>query len=280
MQIPVDISDWKPAPFDLHGETVFAIGDVHGCAAELQATLATIARLAASHGGGRRRLVFLGDMIDRGPDNVGTLKLWAAKAAALGVDRVDRLMGNHEQVLLLAASGGAHARRARDLWLTPSMGGQKVLDEMRAATGVPDAPLDHALLATSLGRRVVYCLNAMRSHVRLGNTVFVHGGLDPGAEPDEFLSRPWTSFTEARWAWINRGFLDWRKGFNGLLVVHGHTPPALHREISGLADPHAFEGDRLGLDGGTTRTGFVAAAEIRDGRYRVLTAGRPIATAA
>lgn len=33
--LPVTISEWKPAPFDLKGETVFAIGDVHGCAAEL-----------------------------------------------------------------------------------------------------------------------------------------------------------------------------------------------------------------------------------------------------
>jgi serine/threonine protein phosphatase 1 len=219
-------------------------------------------------------------MIDRGPDNIGVLKLWAAKAASVGVDRVDRLMGNHEQIMLLAAAGGPYAHRARELWLTARMGGHRVLDEMRAATGAPAAALDQALLTASLGRRVVYCLNAMRSHVRLGNTVFVHGGLDPAAEPDEFLARPWTSFTDARWAWINRGFLDWRDGFNGLLVVHGHTPPALHREISGLADPHAFEGDRLGLDGGTTRTGFVTAAEIRDGRYRLLIAGRPIAPGA
>ena len=31
--LPVEISEWKPAPFALGGETVFAIGDVHGCAA-------------------------------------------------------------------------------------------------------------------------------------------------------------------------------------------------------------------------------------------------------
>ena len=59
---------------------------------------------------------------------------------------------------------------------------------------------------------------------RLGNTLFVHGGLDPHADPDEFLTRPWTLFTEARWAWINHGFLDWKGGFGGILVVHGHTP--------------------------------------------------------
>ena len=42
--LPVEISDWKPAPFALGGETVFAIGDVHGCAGELRALLDAIAR--------------------------------------------------------------------------------------------------------------------------------------------------------------------------------------------------------------------------------------------
>jgi len=133
------------------------------------------------------------------------------------------------------------------------------------------------LLTAALGDAVVHRLWGMRSHVRLGNTLFVHGGLDPHADPDEFLTRPWTIFTEARWAWINHGFLDWKAGFKGTLVVHGHTPPDKHREISGLEDPHLFEGDRLGLDGGSARTGIVTGAEIRDGRYRILKAGTAFA---
>ncbi|MCC6470922.1 MAG: hypothetical protein IT563_21580 [Alphaproteobacteria bacterium] len=44
---PVDISDWKPAPFDLGGETAFAVGDGHGCANGLRALLAAIATAAA-----------------------------------------------------------------------------------------------------------------------------------------------------------------------------------------------------------------------------------------
>ena len=48
----------------------------------------------------------------------------------------------------------------------------------------------------------------------------------------------------------------------GTLVVHGHTPPDKHRAISGMEDPHLFEGDRLGLDGGSARTGIVTAADL------------------
>lgn len=274
--LPVEVSEWKPAPFELGGETVFAIGDVHGCAAELRALRDTIARLA-SEAAGRRRLVYLGDMINRGPDSVSVLEQWAASEEAHGVDHVDRLMGNHEIMMLLTVIGGPHAHKAEAMWLSKRMGGDKSLEQMRARARQRGARPDQALLKAALGEAVIHRLWGMRSHVRLGNTLFVHGGLDPRADPDEFLGRPWTIFTEARWAWINHGFLDWKAGFKGTLVVHGHTPPDKHREISGMEDPHLFEGDRLGLDGGSARTGIVTAAEIRDGRYRILKAGTPFA---
>lgn len=276
--LPVEISEWKPAPFT-PGETIFAIGDVHGCAAELRVLLGAIARLAGQ-ADGRRRLVYLGDMINRGPDTVGVLEQWAQDADAHGVDHVDRLMGNHEIMLLLAVIGGPHADKAETLWLSKRMGGPEFLKQMRELAGQPTARLGHELLKAALGEGVVHRLWGMRSHVWLGNTLFVHGGLDPHADPDEFLARPWTTFTEARWAWINHGFLDWKGGFKGTLVVHGHTPPDKHRAISGMEDPHLFEGDRLGLDGGSARTGVVTAAEIQQGRYRILKAGVPFANPA
>ena len=272
LELPVDISNWKPAPFALNGETVFAIGDVHGCADELSALLGVIRHLAGDTDG-KRRLVYLGDMINRGPDSMGVLEQWAGNEEAHGVDHVDRLMGNHEIMMMLTVIGGPHADKAQSMWLSKRMGGERLLDQMRARAGRPGAAADQALIKAALGEAIVHRLYGMRSHVRLGNTLFVHGGLDPHADADEFLARPWTIFTEARWAWINHGFLDWKQGFGGTLVVHGHTPPDKHREISGMADPHLFEGDRLGLDGGSARTGIVTAAEIQDGRYRVLHAG-------
>ncbi len=209
---PVEISEWKPAPFELEGETVFAIGDVHGCAEELRALLGTVGKLARESCN-HKRLVYLGDMINRGPDSIGVLELWAANEAAHGVDHIDRLMGNHEIMMMLAVIGGPHAHKAETMWLSKRMGGQVLLDQMRARAGAPAAHPDQALLKTALGDLVVHRLYGMRAHVRLGNTLFVHGGLDPHADPDEFLARPWTIFTEARWAWINHGFLDWKGGF-------------------------------------------------------------------
>ena len=72
--VEVVFSEWKSAPIVLVNETVFGVGDVHGCARELNALLGAIAAIKTDSDCGRR-LVFLGDLIDRGPDNIGTLNL-------------------------------------------------------------------------------------------------------------------------------------------------------------------------------------------------------------
>jgi serine/threonine protein phosphatase 1 len=275
MTAPVAILPWRPASFALGDETVFAIGDIHGCARELAALLDAIADAATAVGRNRRtRLVYLGDMIDRGPDNVGVLKLWAEAPARRGVDRIDRLMGNHEQLLMLALADGHPDRdKAHAMWLSQRMGGGIALEQICAAAGRPGEGLSRDLLARVLGASAVAALDAMASHVGLGNALFVHGGLDPALDAAELLARPWTAFTDARWAWVHREFLEWRGGFGGRIVVHGHTPPKMHFEITGQADPHELMFDRLGLDGGTTVAGFVTGAQIETGRYRILRAG-------
>jgi serine/threonine protein phosphatase 1 len=281
--LTIDVSGWRAAPFYVHGESVFAVGDVHGCAAQLQALLAEIASIASTIRSSTR-LVLLGDLIDRGPSSLGVLDIWARDAGTHGVDRVHRLMGNHEMTLLLAIGDGPHALRARELWLGAHMGGGAVLAEMRARAGCPEAPLDRALVDAALGSHVTACLFAMEPHLRLGNMLFVHGGLRPRVDVDTYLARPWTDFKEAEWAWIMADFLQWKEGFSGTFVVHGHTPPVRHHELTGEDDPHQFIHDRLGLDGGSSRNGIVTAAQIEDGRYRILRAlgqpaGAPASTA-
>src|SRR5690348_3431692 len=111
MSVAVEVSPWRSAPFSLGGETVFAIGDVHGCADHLQGLLDTI-RSLAGESSSPRRVVYLGDLIDRGPDTLGTLRLWAREPQAQGVDRVERIIGNHEILMLLTLRGGPLAERA------------------------------------------------------------------------------------------------------------------------------------------------------------------------
>jgi len=272
MSVPLEVGDWKAAPFALGGETVFAIGDVHGCCDELVALLDAVQTLARESKG-TRRLVYLGDLIDRGPDSLGVLRLWAESARLRGVDRIDRLIGNHEILMLLALRGGPGADRMASTWLADQIGGSTMLAEMREAVRDPLAPLSYELAQAAIGREILDHLMTQRSHLRVGNALFVHGGLDGQADPNAFLAAPWTAGTEARWAWITKGFLDWQGGFGGTLVVHGHTPPHKHAPLTGMDDPHVFQHDRLGLDGGSAVSGVVVGAELRDGRYRILKAG-------
>lgn len=276
--VVVDVSAWHPAPFDTGDETLFAVGDVHGCALQLEALLEAIAELAAE-APVPTRLIFLGDLIDRGPDSLGVLELWAREPQAHGVDQVHRLMGNHEMTLLLAIGDGPHAASARQLWLGEHMGGAPVLAQMRMRVGRPEAPLDQALVESALDGPVLAHLRSMAPHLRIGNLLFVHGGLRPQADVDTWLSRPWTGFRDAEWAWIMADFLQWQQGFGGIRVVHGHTPPQRHRELTGEEDPHRFSHDRLGLDGGSSRNGIVTAAQIEAGRYRIVRATGPAAAA-
>ena len=72
---------------------IFAIGDIHGCAAKIEALLRRLPFDRAQD-----TLVFLGDYLDRGPDAKGVLDQ-ICQLRADGVHIVP-LMGNHEYLLL------------------------------------------------------------------------------------------------------------------------------------------------------------------------------------
>jgi len=94
----------ETGPFDV-------IGDVHGCRAELEVLLGELGYavelndsghpVSACHPAGRRA-VFLGDLVDRGPDTPGVLRLVMGMVAA---GTALCVMGNHEAKLLRALRG-------------------------------------------------------------------------------------------------------------------------------------------------------------------------------
>ena len=98
---------------DLRHETgqFDVIGDVHGCRAELETLLGELGYLVERDAEGRtvraphpegRRAVFVGDLVDRGPDTPGVLRLVMGMVAAGDALCVP---GNHENKLLRALRG-------------------------------------------------------------------------------------------------------------------------------------------------------------------------------
>src|SRR3954468_1783125 len=112
MDVALEQSAWREQPLCLDGKTVFAIGDVHGCDRQLAALLDTFSELAATQ---PARLVFLGDLICRGPSSLAALKLWADASLDARFTRVHRVTGNHEQLLMLSIGGD---RSAYERWIT------------------------------------------------------------------------------------------------------------------------------------------------------------------
>lgn len=165
--------------------SIFAIGDVHGCARELNELLNLI---DAQNGD---TVVFLGDYIDRGPDSRGVIE--AVRAYSPEGINVIRLKGNHEDMMCQA-----HTDRSSFGWWLRN-GGAQTLDSYGGH--IPAEVLEWAAsLPTSFAK---------------GGFFFCHAGVDPDMalanQSDETLM------------WIRSKFLMSPKN-HGAVVVHGHTP--------------------------------------------------------
>ena len=85
----------------------YAIGDLQGCAHEAQVLLHRI----ADDAGGDARIVFVGDLVNRGPASLAALRHVAALSQQSG-GRVDAVLGNHDLHLLAVACGAQQASRS------------------------------------------------------------------------------------------------------------------------------------------------------------------------
>lgn len=221
------------------GRRVYAIGDVHGRDDLLERLLARIEADHASRRPAAATIVFLGDLIDRGPASRQVIER-AMTYRPSGIATVF-IAGNHEDVLcrILAGEhglitdwlrfGGAECARSYGLdgerlrLLEPA----KAADELRAAI-----PRSHQAFLES------FC-----DTLSAGDYLFVHAGIRPGIPVEH------QRIEDLRW--IRSPFLDF-DGRHELFVVHGHTISAEVDEAPG----------RIGIDTGAYASGVLTAVGL------------------
>lgn len=257
-------------PQSVDGEQLFVIGDIHGQAGALSATLSALAGIART--AKRRRLVFLGDLIDRGPASLETIDLVeSAKSHAL-VDDVVILPGNHELMMLDALDDPLMFMGD---WL--DNGGQELILE-----AVPNCPARLLADFAAIARRAIPMtfLEQMQNgptSLQVGEILMVHAGLNPEREALDFLSEPRQGVVgNDHWAWIREPFLRWQGGWGpnrDWAVIHGHTPavnkPVTAQGFEAVADKLS-DYSRICLDAGAAKgISQIAWAEFHDARYRI-----------
>jgi serine/threonine protein phosphatase 1 len=222
---------------------VYAIGDVHGCFAELRAAEQRIVADAAGISAERRIILCLGDLVDRGPQSADVID-HLIDAPPSGFERLS-LCGNHDETFL-AFIGDSQANMG---WL--EFGGEQTLESYgidlsrlaRHRGGT--AGLGQLIRGTVPAAHLDF-LSRLPILVRFGDTLFVHAGVRPGVpleeqDDDDFM-------------WIREPFVSQPHGL-GVTVVHGHTP----------ANEPVFAPGRIGIDTGAFATGRLTVLRVFGG---------------
>lgn len=245
------------------GERVYAVGDIHGRADLLSALIEAIEADDAARGPAATTVILLGDLIDRGPDSAGVIRLareWQGTGAGNG-RTVRILAGNHEEMFLAAL------RKSDVMRPFLKFGGRETLLSYPID---PDAytraDIDEVMVLAqnAVPAEDLAFIAAFEDQVTIGDYHFVHAGVRPGQPLDK------QRVGDLRW--IRDPFLTYAGDF-GAIVVHGHTiteEPAVRSNRIGI-DTGAYSSGRLtalGLEG--TERWLLATAETASG-LRVMT---------
>lgn len=199
---------------------LIAIGDVHGCIHALDALLGAISP------GPRDQLIFIGDLIDKGPDSRDVL------------DRVIELkqccslvliQGNHEEMLRAAKESA----EALEYW--EACGGVATLNSYRFGGSLSDIPNEHWQL-----------LDEFLPYYETDRFIFTHANYLPDVPMPEQPSY------QLRWALFDRD--EMQPHFSGKPVFVGHTQQA-EGEILDL-------GFATCIDTACCRNGWLTAIEV------------------
>ncbi len=218
------------------GTRVYAVGDIHGRLDLLDDLLAQMEADNASRSDADTTVIFLGDLIDRGPSSAQVVQ--RLMDLGQGSDRIRFLLGNHEEVFLKSLQGDPKA-----LPFFVRIGGKPTILSYGVAEAdysACDYPELLEMLRTHVPSTHVEFLSGFEDMIVLGDYVFVHAGVRPGVPLDQ--QKP------GNLRWIREEFLNHEIPFEKI-VVHGHT----------ITDEVEERVSRIGIDTGAYASGRLTA---------------------
>jgi len=229
----------QSGPAGARGWRAYVVGDLHGRLGLLEQLLDKIHEDIERRPARKVLLVFVGDLIDRGPNSaqvVERLRIYERPGI-----RTVFLLGNHEEVLLRILAGEPDLI---EKWR--SFGGSECLKsygvDPAALSGLDDEDA-LAVVTRAIPRKHVEFLESFDDSCRFGDYLIVHAGIRPGVEFDQQR--------QADLRWIRDPFL-FDETDHGFVVVHGHT---IRPEVE-------MRPNRIGIDTGAYRSGILTALAI------------------
>ncbi|MBV6634912.1 MAG: serine/threonine protein phosphatase [Mameliella sp.] len=196
------------------GDTIYAIGDIHGQLAMLDTALDRIEQ----DGGPDARVIFLGDYVDRGPNSRGVIER-LSRGLAEGRNWIC-LKGNHDRLFEWFIAPPAPRQDPYLLlgydWFHERIGGLDTADSygVDVPTRIRRKDLAAEFRAAVPPEHLAFLQGLKLMHREAGK-VFVHAGIRPGVPLDQQ--------DEEDLLWIRQEFHDDPRD-HGALIVHGHTP--------------------------------------------------------
>lgn len=212
-------------------EKLFVVGDIHGCSEQLDAILQKRPDDA--------QLVFVGDIVDRGPATKSALNRVHAECQNGAVC----LMGNHEKMMLdfIDDPAGRAKRWLRHGGLqtvydfkVPRVAERNAADDLRRARDI---------LRENLGADLLTWLSSLPLRYQSGNLHVVHAAADPAI--------PLDNQENATFLWGHKDFLKTPRQ-DGQWICYGHTI---------VPEPTEQDG-RIAIDTGAYATNRLSAAII------------------
>jgi serine/threonine protein phosphatase 1 len=216
-----------PAPSIPIGQRAYIVGDIHG-RHDLLRILHEQVQADSSDYGGAKRIVYLGDYIDRGHESKNVVE----ELISHPLPEFERvfLKGNHEDALL---SFLTDFNAARD-WF--QFGGEATVFSYGVSMP-PGTRSDNMLkdiqasLNTAIPETHIQFFNALRTSYEIDDYLCVHAGIDPG--------RPLDRQRDEDLMWIRDEFL-WSKKDHKKIIVHGHS----------ISETPDVQINRIGIDTG------------------------------